>query len=352
MRHGEGAQVIRFNNDYNRTGHPRVIEALAQTTTESHPGYGLDGHCERARDIIRRVIGNPSAAVHFVVGGTQANALVIRSLLAPYQGVLSAADGHINVHETGAVEFGGTKVIAVATEDGKITAADIERLAVEFETSPVPEHVVEPALAYLSFPNEFGALFSAVELREISDACHRHGWRLFIDGARLGYGLGSPACDATIRDIAQAADVFTIGGTKCGALFGEAVVFAHDGLAPRFRSHIKQQGGMLAKGWLLGAQFEALLADGLYFDICAHATRLSLRIRDAFAKAGVPFRVASETNQQFVVLSHEQADALAERYVFDPEGVVDDCHVCVRFCTSWATTEQDVDQLVRDISTL
>lgn len=344
--------MIRFNNDYSQTGHPRVIEAVARTAGESHPGYGLDEHCDRARQIIRRVIGNPSADVHFVAGGTQANALVIRSLLAPYQGVLSASDGHINVHETGAIEFGGTKVIAVPAEDGKITSTDIERHAVEFETSPVPEHVVEPKMAYLSFPNEFGALFSAAELREIADACHRHGWYLFIDGARLGYGLGSPACDATIQDVARAADVFTIGGTKCGALFGEAIVFSHEGLVPRFRSYIKQQGGMLAKGWLLGAQFEELFSDGLYFGITAHATELGLRIRDAFAAAGIPFQVASETNQQFVVLSDCQAERLAERYVFEPEGAAGEGRVCVRFCTSWATTDEEVDQLVEDIAVL
>lgn len=344
--------MIRFNNDYNQSAHPRIMEAITSLGTTSFAGYGLDDVCVQAAQTVRDVVEAPDAAVHFMVGGTQANATVITSLLEAYEGVISADDGHISAHETGAIEARGHKVLAEPSPDGKLSTAIIERVARDFEESGVQEHIVEPRLVFVSFPNEFGALYSKAELEAISTTCHAHGLLLFVDGARLGYGLGSPDNDVDIRDIARLTDVFTIGGTKCGALFGEAVVFPDPVLGRRFRSYMKQGGGLLAKGWLLGAQFQALLEDGLYFAITRKATEQALRIRDAFAAAGIPAHIDSPTNQQFIELTLEQAERLARDFVFDDEGFGQQGRVCVRFCTSWATADEEVDALVSAIEGL
>lgn len=346
--------VIRFNNDYNRGAHPRILEALMAANGESHPGYGLDSWCERAAAAIREHLGEVGqrANVHFVTGGTQANFTVINAALRPFESVLAADTGHINVHETGAVEHGGHKIEALPHEDGKITADQVRCAAEAFECSTVPEHITRPRLVYISFTTEYGTLYSLAELEALSATCREHGLYLFVDGARMGYGLGAPENDVTLADFARLTDVFTIGGTKCGALFGEAVVIMSEDINRFFRSHIKQNGGMLAKGWLLGLQFATLFEDGLYFNITRQADEQALRLREAFRAAGVLFFIESPTNQQFVILEDAVLDAWAQRYAFEEEGRVDETHRCVRFCTSWATLPEEVDALVADIGAL
>ena len=341
----------RFNNDYNRSAHPRVIEAIAGDDA-SHAGYALDECCDRAADLVRRCCEAPDAAVHFLVGGTQANATVIEAALRPYESVLCADTGHINVHETGAVEATGHKIQALKSVDGKITADQVREAGEEFRASCVPEHITEPKMVYVSFPTEYGTLYSLDELERLRAVCDEYDMMLFVDGARLAYGLAAAGNDVELSDLARLTDVFYIGGTKCGALFGAAVVITNESLKSHFRSYIKRAGGMLAKGWLLGVQFCALLEDGLYFDIARRAVDQAMRIRRAFAEAGIPSYIDSPTNQQFVVVSDEQARALSEGYVFEPEMQLGDGRQVVRFCTSWSTCDCDVDALVADIARL
>ena len=347
--------MIRFNNDYNHGAHPAILETLVSTNDEAFEGYGLDPWCEAAAAEIVKYLDEADrdrAQVHFLVGGTQTNFTVISALLRPWESVVSPASGHINVHETGAVEHIGHKIEALPAENGKITAAQVEKIARDFRDSTIPEHITEPKMVYLSFSTEVGSLYTLAELEAMRAVCDEYGLYLFIDGARLGYGLGSPECDMTIADIARLTDVFYIGGTKCGALFGEAVVIMNPALAPSFRSAIKQNGGMLAKGWLLGLQFHTLFKDGLYFEITRAAIGKAIRIRDAFAAVGVPAYAESPTNQQFVILNEEQMRILGEKYIYEYEADLGEgCHA-VRFCTSWSTTDAEVDALVADIEKL
>ena len=344
--------MIRFNNDYNHGAHPAVLEALTKTNDESYGGYGLDIWCERAAEEIKKCAESPDAAVHFLIGGTQTNYTVIAAALRPYQGVISADTGHIHVHETGAVENTGHKIIALPSEEGKITARQIEEQAELYQSSGIKEHITQPKMVYLSFPTEYGTIYSKKELEEISDVCRKSGFWLFIDGARMGYGLGSEKADMTLADIARCADVFSCGGTKCGTLFGEAVVITDPALNVDFRSYIKQNGGMLAKGWLLGLQFYTMFRDGLYFEITRKADEQAMRIKRAFEEKGIPSYIESFTNQQFVTVKNEIADRLAEKYVYEYEQKVDENHCCIRFCTSWSTTDQEVDELINDIKLL
>ena len=342
--------MIRFNNDYNRGAHPAVLQALAATAGDSFPGYGLDPWCEKAADQLRALTGSPEAAVHFLVGGTQSNFTAISAALRPYQSVVSAVSGHIHAHETGAVEHTGHKITPLPAKDGKLTAEQLAQVGESYRTSPVREHITQPKLVYISFPTEYGTVYSLRELQQLRAVCDRYGMYLFVDGARMGYGLA--AGDVTRQDMARLADLFTVGGTKCGALFGEAVVIVNPTLKPDFRSYIKQNGGMLAKGWLLGVQFSALFQDGLYFDICRQAVELAMDIKAAFAARGIPFYLDSPTNQQFVILDHSQIEALEGKYTFEPDHQTDAEHMCVRFCTSWATTPQEVQTLIGDIQKL
>lgn len=344
--------MIRFNNDYNRGAHPAILEALAATNTDSYGGYGIDEWCEKAADEIKKHLDCPEAAVHFLVGGTQTNFTAIAACLRPYQGVVSAESGHIHVHETGAVEHGGHKITALPAQDGKITAAQIAAAAEDYHTSPIKEHFTQPKLVYISFPTEYGTVYSLRELADIRAACDKYDMYLFVDGARMGYGLGADGADVTLRDLARLADMFYIGGTKCGALFGEALVITNPALQPDFRAFIKQNGAMLAKGWLLGLQFYTLFKDGLYFDICRGAVEKAMELKAAFAAKGIPAYIESPTNQQFVVMSHDQIEALEGKYTFEPDHAVDEGHMCVRFCTSWATTQEEVNALKADIAAL
>lgn len=344
--------MIRFNNDYNHGAHPAILEALMQTNEESYGGYGKDVWCERAEAEIKKYLDCPQAAVHFLVGGTQANFTVIAAALRPFQSVISADSGHIHVHETGAVEHCGHKIEALPANDGKITAEQIAAQTELYEASGVQEHITQPKLVYLSYTTEYGTLYSKAELEAIHAVCQKHQLYLFIDGARLGYGLGSCQSDVTLQDLTRVADAFYIGGTKCGALFGEAVVIKNREINENFRSYMKQNGAMLAKGWLLGLQFYTLFKDGLYFEITKKADEYAMQIKKAFAQKGIPAYIESFTNQQFVILDNMQMEYLAEKYVFEYEAKIDETHSCVRFCTSWSTKAEEVEALLEDIKVM
>lgn len=344
--------MILFQCDYNEGAHPRILERLAETNWEQTVGYGEDEYCFRAADKIRKACGDGNLAVHFLVGGTQTNVTVIDAALRSHQGVLCAWTGHINVHETGAVEACGHKVLGLPSTDGKITASQVEEACLEHMHNSSFEHTVQPKLVYISNPTELGTIYSKQELAALSETCGRYGLYLFLDGARLGYGLAAPDNDLTLREIAEYCDVFYIGGTKVGALFGEAVVIRREELKQDFRYFIKQKGGMLAKGRLLGIQFETLFSDNLYQEISAHAIGLAEKLRAAFEKKGYPYLVANRTNQIFPVMPDEDLEKLKEEFGFSYERRVDETHSAVRFCTSWATREENVDALIRAVEEL
>ena len=344
--------MIRFECDYAEGAHPKILERLTGTNFEQTKGYGEDEYCENARSIIRRICRKESADVHFLVGGTQTNTTVIASVLRPHQGVVSAATGHINVHETGAIEATGHKVLALPSTGSKLTASQIEKVYSEHWNDANREHIVQPGMVYISDPTEGGLIYFKRELQAISDVCRKYKLPLFLDGARLGYGLAAENNDLTLPDITNMCDVFYIGGTKVGALFGEALVITNNSIKKDFRYFIKQRGGMLAKGRLLGIQFETLLADGLYFELARHAVQMAMMIRNAFRLKGIRFLCESSTNQQFPILSNEQINKLAQKYAFELWTMMDDRHTAVRFCTSWATCIDDVHALIEDIEKL
>ena len=337
--------MIYFNNDYSEGCHEKVMERLLATNMVQTPGYGEDAYCAAAAAKIRKKCGREDVAVHFLVGGTQTNMTVIDAALRPHQGALGADTAHINVHETGAVEATGHKVLWVPHHDGKIAAQQVEDTVREHYASTSFEHTVQPKLVYISNPTELGTLYTRAELESLSAVCRTRGLYLFVDGARLGYGLAAQGNDVTMEDLANLCDVFYIGGTKVGALFGEAVVITNPALQEDFRYLIKQHGGMLAKGRLLGVQFDALMEDDLYEKIAAHADRLADKLRHCLKELGVPFLVENTTNQLFPILPDGVLDALAEDFVFSEQERVDETHRAVRFCTSWATKEESVDAL-------
>jgi threonine aldolase len=344
--------MIRFECDYAEGAHPQILERLVRTNLEQTKGYGEDEYCENARNMIRRLCKNETADIHFLVGGTQTNTTVISSILRPHQGVISATTGHINVHETGAIEAAGHKVLAMSAYNGKLTAEQVERTYTEHWCDVNHEHAVQPGMVYISNPAEGGAIYARHELQALSDVCRKNNLPLFMDGARLGYGLAAEDNTLALPDIAKMCDVFYIGGTKIGALFGEAVVITNDLLKKDFRYLMKQRGGMLAKGRLLGIQFETLLGDGLYFEISRHAVQMAMTIRNTFRSKGFSFLCESPTNQQFPILTKEQINTLSQKYAFELWTKIDDNQIAVRFCTSWATCEKDVQALIKDIENL
>ena len=344
--------MIYFNNDYSEGCHPKILEVLAQTNMEQTPGYGMDDHCAGAAKKIRTLCGDDTLAVHFLVGGTQTNLTVIDAALRPHQGVMGAASAHINVHETGAVEATGHKVLWLPGEEGKIAAAQVRETVLAHRVDSSREHTVQPKMVYISNPTELGTLYSKKELQELSDTCRELGLYLFLDGARLGYGLEAMGNDVTMEDLARLCDVFYIGGTKVGALFGEAVVISNPELKEDFRYLIKQHGGMLAKGRLLGIQFETLLEDGLYFQIARQADVLADQIRDCLSECNVPLLVPGTTNQIFPILPDTALEEFSKTYAFSEQERIDETHRAVRFCTSWATTQENVDALCRDLKQL
>ncbi len=343
--------MIRFESDYTQGAVPEIIEKLVETNLEQTPGYGTDKYCLSAAEKIKKEIGNENADVHFLVGGTQTNYTFIASALRPHQGVISASTGHINVHESGSVEAVGHKVISLPSEDGKISASQIEKTVKDHYDDPTFEHTVQPKMVYISFPTENGTIYSKKELTDIYTVCKNNGLILFIDGARLGYGLASEKNDLTLPELASLCDAFYIGGTKVGALFGEALVITNSLYKKDFRYIEKQKGAMLAKGRLLGIQFDVLFTDGLYHRISRHAASLAMRIREAFIEKGIDFLYDSYTNQQFPLLTDEQLNKLNENFV-SSFWCRKDGKTAVRFCTSWATPEEDVDFLIEKIMEL
>lgn len=344
--------MYHFQNDYSEGAHPQVWARLDQTNSESTSGYGTDAYCEAAREKIKRACEAPEADVHFLVGGTQTNLTVISALLRPHQGVLSAEEGHICVHETGAIEATGHKVLPLPSEDGTITAQQVKEYCEAHYASGNAEHTVQPGMVYISYPTELGTLYSKEELEALHRVCREYELPLFVDGARMAFGLGSPEADLTLADFARLTDVFYIGGTKCGALFGEAVVIVNEALKKDFRYLMKQRGGLLAKGRLLGVQFDALFTDDLYTRIGADANRFALTIRNAFEKTGVRFYADSSTNQQLVLLNEAQRAHFSDSFVFDEWGLTHEGEHILRFCTSWATTEESVTALCARIRTM
>ncbi len=344
--------MFYFNNDYSEGCHEKVLQALTATNLVQTPGYGEDAYCAEAARKIRALCGREDLAVHFLVGGTQANLTVIDAALRPHQGALCACSGHIHVHETGAVEATGHKCLALPSEDGKVTAKQVEDYVLAHRADSAFEHMAQPKLVYISNPTELGTLYTLSELEALSETCHKLGLYLFLDGARLGYGLVAKDYDVTMTDIARLCDVFYIGGTKVGALFGEAVVIGNPAIAEDFRYIIKQHGGMLAKGRLLGVQFDVLMTDNLYFDIAAHAVSLADRLRSCFDELGYPYLVPGITNQIFPILPDKLLAELEKNFVFCEQERVDATHRAVRFCTSWATTEESVDALCNALRSL
>lgn len=341
--------MILFTSDYTEGAHPRIIEKLAETNMEQTVGYGEDPYCEAAREAIKKVCDAPDADVHFLVGGTQTNFTVISSILRPFQGVICADSGHINVHETGAVEATGHKVLALPSKEGKITGQQIKEYYDLHWSDESREHIVQPKMVYISHPTEVGTLYTKAELEDISSICKECGLYLFLDGARMGYGLMAPGTDVTLPDIAKCCDVFYIGGTKVGALFGEAVVITNPCLKQDFRYCIKQKGGMLAKGRLLGVQFLELFKDGLYFEISKHAIDMAMLLKDRLKEKGYEFFMDSDTNQQFIIVEDAKLQEIRQKYGVTYQERYDETHSVIRLCTSWATKEENVKAFLQDM---
>ena len=336
------ATLPNFSSDYQEGAHARVLDALVATNMEQTSGYGTDEHCERARDLIRKACDAPNADVYFLVGGTQTNATVIDAILLPWQGVIAPHTGHINMHEAGIVERGGHKILDIPAKDGKITAANVTRVCDAWEGDGARDHMIAPALVYISQPTEYGTLYSLQELEEISAVCRERGLKLFVDGARLAYSLASPANDVSLADIARLSDVFYIGGTKCGTLFGEAVVIPDGGSIRQFVTQMKQHGALLAKGRLLGVQFEALFENDLYLTLGAPGVAATKRIREALIRAGYVVTMDSPTNLTFVALDQAGHERLSRKVKYGIWETLPDGRLLARLCTSWATPEEDI----------
>ena len=344
--------MIYLNCDYNEGAHPSVMDALLMSNMEQSIGYGEDEYCKEARDIIKKLCKNDKLYVQFLVGGTQTNKTIIDAALRPHQGVLSADTGHINVHETGAIEATGHKVLALPSVDGKITADQVLKAYNAHMENGSREHEVQPKMVYISNPTEFGSIYSKAELEDLKEVCHDNGLYLFMDGARLGYGLMCKENDLDLPTIAKCCDVFYIGGTKVGALFGEAVVINNNNIRDDFRYLIKQNGGMLAKGRLLGLQFKALLEDNLYFDISRHAILMADAIRRTLDEKGYKYYVESPTNQIFVIMPNKDLEKLSKEFVLSNERKYDDNNTVIRVCTSWATKQENVSAFIDTVKAL
>ena len=334
-----------FHNDYNECCHKEVLNKIMSVQSLQMPGYGVDSRSEKAANLIRKHCMDDSLDVHFLVGGTQTNLIVIASALRPHQAVLCADTGHINVHETGSVEATGHKVVTLSSEDGKLRAEQIDNIIHLQNEDDSAEHVVQIKMVYLSNPTELGTIYTLKELEDIATSCKKNGLYLFIDGARLGYALTAKDNDVTLSDLARLSDVFYIGGTKCGAMFGEAVVVSSPRIAEDFRYIMKQRGGMLAKGWLLGVQFESLFENGLYFEISEHANRMADQLRNTLTQLNYKQYVATTANQVFPILPNSVLEKLSKNFTFMVQEKLTDDHSVVRFCTSWATNQLSMDAL-------
>ena len=337
--------MLYFVNDYSEGAHEKVLQHLIDTNMEQLAGYGMDHYCDAAKEKIKKACGCEDVEVFLLTGGTQTNQIVIDTMLAPYEGVVAAHTGHVSTHEAGAIEFTGHKVLELPEKNGKICASDLKELVETFYGDDNHEHMVFPGMVYISHPTEYGTLYTKKELEEISEVCHKYDLPLFLDGARLGYGLVSPETDVTLEDIARYTDVFYIGGTKVGALCGEAVVFTKK--APKhFMTMVKQQGALLAKGRLLGIQFDTLFTDDLYTKISKNAIETAMKLKKALQEKGYQLYLDSPTNQQFVVLENKKKEELGKKVQFDFWEKYDEDHTVIRFATSWGTKMEDIDALI------
>ena len=341
--------MLLFHNDYNEACHPSILDKMQSTASCQMPGYGEDSVCAEAAELIRKECGDQDVAVHFLVGGTQTNLTVIAASLRPHQAVIGAVSAHINVHETGAIEATGHKVIQLPSKDGKITVDQVRENVLNQSLAMDAEHIAQPKMVYISNPTEFGTTYKLAELEALSAYCKENRLFLFVDGARLGYGLMASDNDISLADYARLCDVFYIGGTKVGAMFGEAVVISNPAIKEDFRYLMKQRGGMLAKGWLLGLQFKTLFEDGLYYKISKHADELADKIRKTLADCGYDLFVEGTTNQTFVTLPNRLLSYLDGKFTYALWEKQDPDHTTVRFCTSWATKEENVDALCNAI---
>ncbi|MGI6006490.1 MAG: threonine aldolase family protein [Ruminococcus sp.] len=336
--------MLNFENDYGEGAHEAILRRLIETNMEKLPGYGTDRYCEAAREKIRQACQCPRADVYFLTGGTQTNAVVIGSILKRFEGVVAASTGHVSVHEAGAIEYTGHKVLEMPHKEGKLSADGLRKYLQEFYGDANHEHMVFPGMVYISHPTEYGTLYSRKELEMISEVCREYRLPLFLDGARLGYGMASTVTDVTLPDIARYTDVFYIGGTKVGALCGEAVVFTGN-TPPHFVTMVKQQGALMAKGRLLGIQFDTLFTDDLYMKISKNAIETADRLKGAFFDKGYRLFLDSPTNQIFVILENKKMEELSRHVVFSFWEKYDETHTVVRFATSWATRMADVEKL-------
>ncbi len=339
--------MISFTCDYSEGAHPKILERLTATNFEQLPGYGTDHYCESAKEKIRAACEAPEAEVFFLVGGTQTNSTIIAAMLADYEGVVSAETGHIGVHEAGAVEYTGHKVLTIPSHHGKVDPKELRDYLEAATTDPNYEHMVFPGMVYISFPTEYGTIYSKAELEEIHRIAAHYGLPLMIDGARLGYGLTSPACDLTLPELASLCEVFYIGGTKVGCLCGEAVVFPRGNAPKHFYTITKQHGAMLAKGRVLGIQFDTLFTDNLYFEISRHAIDMAMQLKELLRQKGCTFFIDSPTNQQFIVLENKKIEELGKHVAYDPWDRVDPDHTAIRLATSWATQPEQLEELKR-----
>ncbi len=337
--------MVSFENDYIAGAHPLILKRLMETNMEPLSGYGTDPYCESAKKKIREACVCPEAEVDFLVGGTQTNAAVISSVLRDYEGVLAAQTGHVSVHEAGAVEYAGHKVLELPHKEGKIVPSVLREYLALFYADENHEHMVFPGMVYISHPTEYGTLYTRLEMEEIAKICRSYEIPLFLDGARLGYGLTSRRTDLTLKDIARLCDVFYIGGTKVGALCGEAVVFTKQNRPPHFMNSVKKRGALLAKGRLLGIQFDTLFTDNLYFEISRHAIDMAEELKDILRRKQIPFYLESPTNQQFVILENERIRELKKKVMFSFWEKYEEKYTVVRFATSWSTTKKDLEAL-------
>ena len=337
--------MYSFQNDYSEGAHPNILRALETINYHQNNSYGLDEHCDNARDKIQEALENYGVDIHFITGGTLTNLTFLSHALRPYEAVISTDTGHINTHETGAIEASGHKVLSIPCTDGKLTADLIRPVLKQHEN----EHWVEPRLVYISLPTELGTVYTKEELEKLYQFCKRHNLYLYIDGARLAMALAVEETQLTLKDLPDLCDAFYIGGTKNGAMFGEALILVNDDLKDHFRFNMKQRGAILAKGWMIGVQFEELFQDNLYLELGKRSVALAQRLKQGFIDCKIPFLCDSPTNQLFPIFPNEFAKKINENYVTTFQCKPDENHTCLRFCTSWATNEQAVEDFIKDL---
>lgn len=339
--------MLKFVNDYCEAATPEILKSLLETTYVKTAGYGLDEYCESATNKIREEIGVPNAQVYYLIGGTQTNQVAIDTMLKPYEGVVACDTGHVNVHEAGAIEFSGHKVLTLPNHDGKMCAKELKELLVKFYADASYDHMVFPGMVYISHPTELGTLYTKSELEALHEVCAEYKIPLYMDGARLGYGLVAKGTDVTIKDIAKYTDLFYIGGTKVGALFGEALVFTKNNMPKYFHTMVKQHGAMAAKGRVIGVEFDTLFTDGLYYEISKNAIKCADRLKEGLKEKGYEFFINSPTNQIFIVATKDQLAKLEGKVEFSDWEKIDENKTAIRFVTSWATSMEDVEELIK-----